>query len=186
MAITLTTSYQNIWSLTTTYGSAGSVTEILQAKYNSQNVANRTSVVQFRWTYTKTRSSQYDNTNATHRVTYVTSGSTTANDSVSFNMPKGAVVNHERPAVTVTHDADGTYVKNWSVYISHMWDEKAHSGTITGVTLPPIPIDPAIQLKQSGSWIIGKPWIKVNGVWVKGTKVYIKVNGVWEETPLKV
>ena len=39
-----------------------------------------------------------------------------------------------------------------------------------------------VRIKVSGSWIVGAPYIKVNGEWKKGKKVYTKVNGEWKES----
>ena len=42
------------------------------------------------------------------------------------------------------------------------------------------PADQAkVRLKTSGSWVTGKAWIKVGGVWKKAKKVYVKKNGEW-------
>lgn len=42
------------------------------------------------------------------------------------------------------------------------------------------PADQAkVRLKKSGSWVTGKAWIKVGGVWKKAKKVYVKKNGEW-------
>lgn len=61
-----------------------------------------------------------------------------------------------------------------------------HTGTYSGDTYLykyntiTTPADQAkVRLKSNGSWIVGKAWIKVNGVWKKAKKVYIKKNGQW-------
>lgn len=42
------------------------------------------------------------------------------------------------------------------------------------------PADQAtVRLKKEGSWVQGKAWIKVGGVWKKAKKVYVKKNGEW-------
>lgn len=61
-----------------------------------------------------------------------------------------------------------------------------HTGTYSGdaynyeydtITTP---ADQAkVRLKTSGSWVTGKAWIKVGGVWKKAKKVYVKKNGEW-------
>jgi len=61
-----------------------------------------------------------------------------------------------------------------------------HTGSYSGDTYlydyktVTTPADQAkVRLKSNGSWIVGKAWIKVNGVWKKAKKVYIKKNGQW-------
>lgn len=61
-----------------------------------------------------------------------------------------------------------------------------HTGTYSGdvynyeydtITTP---ADQArVRLKTNGSWVTGKAWIKINGVWKKAKKVYVKKNGEW-------
>lgn len=42
------------------------------------------------------------------------------------------------------------------------------------------PADQAkVRLKTNDSWVLGKAWVKVNGVWKKAKKVYVKKNGEW-------
>lgn len=181
MAVTLSTTYQEILSVTASYGSYA-ITEKLWAKYISQSVENNQSIIQLKWTYVKTGGTGvWDSDNSVHKVTYVSNGSTTADWSVTFNIPTGNPIDHESGQITITHDSDGTYSKNWDWSISSMYDDRAHSGTITGVTLPSIARDPLINLKVSGAWKKGKPYIKVNGAWKKASKVYVKINGAWKE-----
>ncbi len=41
---------------------------------------------------------------------------------------------------------------------------------------------PTLNVKVSGAWKEGKPFVKVNGAWKEASKVYIKVNGTWKES----
>lgn len=41
---------------------------------------------------------------------------------------------------------------------------------------------PTLNVKVSGAWKEGKPYVKVNGAWKEATKVYVKVNGAWKES----
>lgn len=52
----------------------------------------------------------------------------------------------------------------------------AYSTTMTYDT----PVDQAkSMIKKDGNWVLGKTYIKINGVWVKAKKIYIKKNGQW-------
>jgi hypothetical protein len=116
-----------------------------------------------------------------------------------FDVGLDHTVPNTRPVYNLTYDSDstvGTYSLHdtiigqngdvLQVYIEEInWDsgESNTYGPFRFIIVgDPPATGPTLNVKVSGAWKSGKPYVKVNGAWKEATKVYVKVNGAWKES----